>query len=315
MINVSRTALAVSAAVVLVLTGGAASVADSEGVLGSDSVASAAVVPNASPSADTASGAASSKAPGVATAPGSGAAAGSRPAAGSGAAPGSGPAVGSGAAAGAGPASGAAASTASPAIGALFSGGHHFCSASVVHSPAGDLVLTAAHCLGGGTSGLTFEPGYHDGIAPFGSWTVTSAAVPPGWTADADQDLDFAFLTVTRPGTAASLESLTGANQLGLDRGFTNVVTMTGYPDTTDAPVVCTGTTTRSDTYQQRLACPGFPDGTSGGPWLTTPDPTTGLGTVVGVIGGYEQGGDTPDVSYSAYFDDDIRQLYDSVTG
>nr|WP_239154872.1 trypsin-like peptidase domain-containing protein [Amycolatopsis sp. FDAARGOS 1241] len=206
------------------------------------------------------------------------------------------------------------AASATSAVGALFSGGKHFCTASVVHSPSGDLVLTAAHCLGGGTTGLTFEPGYHDGVAPFGSWAVTAAAVPAGWTASADQNLDFAFLTVTRPGTAASLESLTGANQLGVGRGFTNVARLTGYPDTAEEPVVCENTTTRSDTYQQRVECPGFPDGTSGAPWVTGADPVTGLGTVVGVIGGYEAGGDTPDVSYSAYFDDDIQRLYDSLT-
>jgi V8-like Glu-specific endopeptidase len=197
-------------------------------------------------------------------------------------------------------------------VGALFSGGNHFCTASVVHSPAGDLVLTAAHCLGGGTGGLTFVPGYHDGVSPYGSWTVTAEAVPAGWTASSDQDLDFAFLTVTQPGNPESLESLTGANQLGVSEGFVNRITLTGYPDTTDAPVVCTNTTTQADVYQERVACPGFPDGTSGGPWVTAADPVTGLGTVVGVIGGYEQGGDTPDVSYSAYFDDDIQQLYNS---
>ncbi|MFF4599144.1 trypsin-like serine peptidase [Amycolatopsis sp. NPDC001319] len=259
-INVSRATLAVAAAAVLVLTGGAAmstSVADSDGLLGGDPVASAAVPSSPAPAPTTA---------------------------------------------------------ATDAVGALFSGGKHFCSASVVHSPAGDLVLTAAHCLGGGTEGLTFEPGYHDGVAPYGSWTVTAAAVPAGWTASADQDLDFAFLTVTRPGTAASLESLTGANRLGVDRGFTNPITLTGYPDTADAPVVCANTTTQSDTYQQRVECPGFSDGTSGGPWVTAADPATGLGTVVGVIGGYEQGGDAPDVSYSAYFDGDMQRLYGSVT-
>ena len=202
--------------------------------------------------------------------------------------------------------------TATPAVGALFSGGSHFCSASVVHSPAGDLVLTAAHCLSGGTDGLTFVPGYHDGVSPYGSWTVTAEAVPAGWTASSDQDLDFAFLTVTQPGNPESLESLTGANQLGVSEGFVNRITLTGYPDTTDAPVVCANTTTQSDVYQERVACPGFPDGTSGGPWVTAADPATGLGTVVGVIGGYEQGGDTPDVSYSAYFDGDIQQLYNS---
>ena len=40
------------------------------------------------------------------------------------------------------------------------------------------------------------------------------------------------------------------------------------------------------------------------------PDPTTGLGTVVGVIGGYEQGGNTPSVSYAAAFGGTTRVLY-----
>ncbi len=202
---------------------------------------------------------------------------------------------------------------ASPSAGALFAGGTHFCSASVVHSTAGDVVLTAAHCLNGGA--LTFAPGYHDGVAPYGTWTVTGSFVADGWTNSADPDLDFAFLTVHQAGNDATVESLTGANMLGTDTGFTHRITLTGYPDTADAPVVCEGTTEQSDTYQQRIACAGFPDGTSGGPWVTDADPATGSGTVVGVIGGYQLGGDTPDVSYSAYFDDDIRKLYDTVTG
>jgi hypothetical protein len=196
------------------------------------------------------------------------------------------------------------AKTASP-VGALFAGGSHFCSASVVHSGDGDLVLTAAHCV---KDGMTFAPGYHDGVAPFGMWPVTGVAVADGWTSSADPDLDFAFLTVHQAGNPASLESLTGANVLGTDRGFEHRITLTGYPDTTDSAVVCEGNTTRSDTYQLRVACPGFPDGTSGGPWVTD-------GAVIGVIGGYQLGGDTPDVSYSAYFDDDIAKLYASATG
>ncbi|MEU5260558.1 serine protease [Amycolatopsis sp. NPDC021455] len=202
------------------------------------------------------------------------------------------------------PAAPPAPKAASP-VGALFANGSHYCTASVVHSGAGDLVLTAAHCV---KDGMSFAPGYHDGVAPLGMWTVTGVAVAGGWTSSADPDLDFAFLTVRQAGNANSLESLTGANVLGTDRGFDHRITLTGYPDTSDSPVVCEGTTTRSDTYQMRVACPGFPDGTSGGPWVTG-------GEVIGVIGGYQLGGDTPDVSYSAYFDDDIAKLYASVTG
>jgi V8-like Glu-specific endopeptidase len=205
------------------------------------------------------------------------------------------------------------------AVGALFSGAEHYCSASVVHSPAGDLVLTAAHCVHDGAGGgyytdMVFEPGYHDGVAPFGQWTVTQALVAPGWAATSDPDLDFAFLTVHQDGNPATLESLTGADTLGLSSGFVNFVTLTGYPNTSNEPVVCQNSTTQQDTYQTRIACPGFPDGTSGGPWVINPDPTTKLGTVIGVIGGYQLGGNDPDVSYSSYFDDDISALYATAT-
>jgi hypothetical protein len=51
--------------------------------------------------------------------------------------------------------------------------------------------------------------------------------------------------------------------------------------------------------------------GTSGGPFLANVHPATGPGAVLGVIGGYEQGGDTPSVSYSARFGQAVRDLYD----
>src|SRR5580704_5562537 len=63
-------------------------------------------------------------------------------------------------------------------IGALFrithrgqlSGGH-FCTASVVDSPQGDLVMTAAHCVSGlGAGQFAFVPGFRDGRTPYGVW-------------------------------------------------------------------------------------------------------------------------------------------------
>ena len=46
--------------------------------------------------------------------------------------------------------------------------------------------------------------------------------------------------------------------------------------------------------------CDNYTNGTSGGPFLAHVNPKTGDGWVIGVIGGYQQGGDTPNVSYSA---------------
>ena len=53
-----------------------------------------------------------------------------------------------------------------PAVGALFTAsagrlGQHFCTASVVDSPAGDLLITAAHCVTGTSGTIEFVPGYH----------------------------------------------------------------------------------------------------------------------------------------------------------
>ena len=56
--------------------------------------------------------------------------------------------------------------------------------------------------------------------------------------------------------------------------------------------------------------CGGYTDGTSGGPFLANVHPATGRGAVIGVIGGYEQGGDTPIVSYSARFGPAVAALY-----
>jgi hypothetical protein len=39
--------------------------------------------------------------------------------------------------------------------------------------------------------------------------------------------------------------------------------------------------------------------------------PRTRTGTIVGVIGGYQEGGDTAAISYSAYLGAEVRRLYE----
>src|SRR5712691_350845 len=69
-----------------------------------------------------------------------------------------------------------------PAVGALFPlGGKHFCTASIVHSPAGDLAVTAAHCVSSHGAAMVFIPGFHDGQAPYGTWQVTRVYTDPAW--------------------------------------------------------------------------------------------------------------------------------------
>ena len=53
-------------------------------------------------------------------------------------------------------------------------------------------------------------------------------------------------------------------------------------------------------------------NGTSGGPFLAHVNPKTGDGWVIGVIGGYQEGGDTPNISYSPRFFSAIKDLYET---
>lgn len=82
---------------------------------------------------------------------------------------------------------------------------------------------------------------------------------------------------------------------------------MAGYPDRAQQPISCDKTFAYV-AQGLRFDCPGFTAGTSGGPLLT--DPPSAHSRVVGVIGGYEEGGDSPSVSYSPVFGAAILNLY-----
>ena len=198
-------------------------------------------------------------------------------------------------------------------IGALFTAdraddlaGGHSCTASVVHSPQRDLLVTAAHCVSDTSTDLVFVPGYRDGHAPYGVWKLDHRYLPDGWTKDQDQDSDLAFATVDETDGKA-IEDVVGANLFtpGTTTGAT-AVTVVGYPNSRETPITCTNKPTSYSSTQQRIECPAFSQGTSGSPWIND------AGQVVGVLGGYDQGGDTDDVSYSVTLGSEAADLYKS---
>jgi V8-like Glu-specific endopeptidase len=213
------------------------------------------------------------------------------------------------------PSAGAAAST--KAVGALFTRnqqgqlGTHFCTGTVVHSPSGDVVVTAAHCLSGQRPGsLAFIPGYHDGHAPLGIWAVEKLAVDSRWARAEDPDHDFAFLVVSRAGSHSSLEALTGAEQMRIVDPTGKRATVVGYPAAASEAIKCSQPLRAFSPTQLEFDCDGYTNGTSGSALVVDADAVTGLGTVVGVIGGYQQGGSTPSVSYAAAFSGSTWSLY-----
>ena len=106
------------------------------------------------------------------------------------------------------------------------------------------------------------------------------------------------------------MTDVVGAERIAFGTPGSGTVRLTGYPDGADDPLTCLGTMTRRADGQLRVACTGYAPGTSGTPWLTDFDRDAQTWTVVGVIGGYQLGGDTDDVSYSPYFGADVQHLY-----
>jgi V8-like Glu-specific endopeptidase len=204
-------------------------------------------------------------------------------------------------------------------VGALFAGGTQTCTASVVDSPGRDLLITAAHCIHGGKDGwytpdITFVPGYQNGQRPYGTWSPQRMLVDPRWITAADPDLDVGFI-VLKPLHGKHIQDFLGGDTIGVNQGFTNLVRVSGYPEGASQPVTCENWTSQQAAYQVRFDCAGMPDGTSGSPLITGYNPATGTGTIVGVIGGYQLGGDTSWVSYSPYFNRHVWTLYQQAIG
>ncbi len=205
--------------------------------------------------------------------------------------------------------------TGTPAVGALFSVsagtlGKHFCTASVVDSPRGDLVITAAHCVSHRAPGsMAFVPGYASGHRPYGIWLISQVIADNGWLDSGNPDHDVAFLVVHQPGNTQPIQAVTGGDRLGVGWQARARVRVIGYPDDSEQPVTCTNETKPFQAHGMEFDCRGYTDGTSGGPFLAQLGPA-GTGTVIGVIGGYQQGGDLPAISYTIRFGQDVESLY-----
>lgn len=191
-----------------------------------------------------------------------------------------------------------------PRVGAIFLDGQslHTCTGSVLHSVAGDLILTAAHCMAAGYD-TSFVPGFVESADPQDFWTIDEVYLDPRWVAAQDPLADFAIARVIGHDRGTVENAVGGGLALGSGPGVGADVTVTGYAlGVGGGPIGCTARTTARERGFPSLRCPGLVDGTSGSPW------TTGS-TVVGVIGGLEGGGCEENVSYTPPFDDSIKQL------
>lgn len=196
-------------------------------------------------------------------------------------------------------------------VGALFppDSAFHLCTASVIASPRGDVILTAAHCIDGSGAGDVFIPGYRNGLAPLGTWTVVSSYAPEGWLTKRSPRDDYAFAVVApqrRDGHIEQIQSVTGANRLGSVPQRGEEITVPAYPaGSGGSPITCTTRTYAFGSFPA-FNCTPYVGGTSGAPWLHR----SGRGwTVVGIIGGPYEGGCHPWTSYSPVLDRSATRL------
>ncbi|MFE2287825.1 trypsin-like serine peptidase [Streptomyces sp. NPDC059443] len=198
-----------------------------------------------------------------------------------------------------------------PFAGALFEGevtGNHFCTATVVHSPGRNLIVTAGHCLSSGRvsgAGAIFAPAYADGRAPYGTWKLEEVFEDTHWSDGTNEDFDLAFARLAPDASGRNIEDVTGAAVLDTTGRSGEEVTVTGYPADRKVARTCTSRAIRDTPTEQRFDCADFPGGTSGSAWIAAD------GKIIGIL----TGGDTDDVSTSTILNDYAAKLYARATG
>ncbi len=200
------------------------------------------------------------------------------------------------------------------------------CSGSVIDSPAGDVVLTAGHCVidprtGDVARSLVFVPGYREGARPFGTFAGEAWVTTPEWastagTAEPDESGDLAMLVLARgAASGASVEGTVGGLSIAFEGPREGTYTQWGYPGEApyDGEILYSHTTPSAgvDPFYPAATAPvriasDFTAGASGGPWTVGP---TSAPTVVSLTDyAYEF---DPGHVYGARFGPAARAVYE----
>ncbi|GGS45496.1 peptidase [Planobispora rosea] len=197
------------------------------------------------------------------------------------------------------------------------SGVDFVCSASSVRSANRDLVVTAGHCVKDGTGAWadnwTFVPGYDQGRQPYGQFTARRMFVAGPWSRSADDSHDIGMVALNQR-NGAHLADAVGFQEIAFGSARGRHTYGFGFP--VDPPyngehlIYCAGPVRQDphdQTRNQGLPC-GMTAGSSGGPWFTGFDPSTGRGTVTSVSS-FKYSNDQRTM-YGPYFGDIAKDLY-----
>jgi V8-like Glu-specific endopeptidase len=167
-----------------------------------------------------------------------------------------------------------------------YQGRNASCSGSAVTSANKSVVLTAGHCVkmgGAYHTNWVFVPGYDNGARPYGTWVAGKLITTPQWDAKEDVNFDVAAAVVA-PLKDEALTDVVGGQGVAFNQARRQQMYAFGYPAA--APyngsrlIYCSGRAF-DDILLSRdhgLTC-DMTGGSSGGPWFTAFNESTGLGT------------------------------------
>lgn len=212
----------------------------------------------------------------------------------------------------------------------------YMCSASVVPSRRGNVILTAAHCVIDPATGtvatehsVVFIPGYRNGVAPYGAWEAVSYKSTESWEKAArggpqpNEGGDLALLTLEANKESENVhegenvEKVVGWLGIAFDQACDQTYTQYGYPAESpypdEGPVLYSYTAAYAGTDSNSAILPrpikiasDFTRGASGGPWTigSSSSPTALSVTAYG----YEN---QPGYLYGPYFGEAARKVYE----
>ncbi|TNY38190.1 trypsin-like serine peptidase [Thermomonospora catenispora] len=190
------------------------------------------------------------------------------------------------------------------------------CSGSAVISQNRSTVITAGHCVkldGAWHTNWVFVPGYDNGNAPYGTWTARQTLATAQWAASENITYDVGA-AVLNPLNGQYLTDVVGGQAIGFNQSRTQPMYAFGYPAA--APydgstlTYCSGTTSSSLLYGSiGLVC-DMTGGSSGGPWFSGFDESTGTGTL-NSVNSYRLNFPLLDrYMYGPYFGSEAQALY-----
>jgi V8-like Glu-specific endopeptidase len=195
------------------------------------------------------------------------------------------------------------------------------CSGTVVNTPGGDAVWTAAHCLHTGRGGApvsnwAFVPAYDSDLPnpePYGMWNAATLFPAMGWVLNSDMAEDMGVAIMLPNGSGTHIARQVGGQGLTANALLNVTENAFGYPAerpyTGGRLMKCTGASaSQYPVWAQTVTVPcTMTDGSSGGGWLLNYDGQYGS---LNGINSWINGHFFPTQMASPYFDQTALDLF-----